>query len=88
MIGKQLRAIREEVRLTPRDVEERGARLAQRYKNPYLAISAKHLDDLETDEVIAGMHSLLSLGMIYRRDIRKMLLWFGVDTRGMVSDRE
>jgi transcriptional regulator with XRE-family HTH domain len=84
--GQNLRVLREQLGLTMRDVESASARIAQKHGNDEFAIPPSRLSDLETKGVVPSVYRLYSLAVIYRRDIRELLSWFGVDLNLMASD--
>jgi len=69
-VGKSLRALREKLGLTMRDVENSSARLADKYRNEEFAIPPSRLSDIETKGILPSIHRLYSLSAIYRRDVR------------------
>ena len=77
--GQNLRMLREQLGLTMRDVETASTRIAQKRANDEFAIPPSRLSDVETKGVIPSIYRLYSLAVIYRRDIRELLSWYGVD---------
>jgi transcriptional regulator with XRE-family HTH domain len=84
--GQNLRALREQLGLTMRDVESASARLAEKHGNDEYSIPPSRLSDIETKRVVPSIYRLYSLAVIYRRDVRELLSWFGVDLNLMGSD--
>jgi transcriptional regulator with XRE-family HTH domain len=84
--GQNLRALREQLGLTMRDVESASARIAEKHGNDEFAIPPSRLSDIETKGVVPSVFRLYSLAVIYRRDVREMLTWFGVDLNGIAAD--
>ena len=84
--GQNLRMLREQLGLTMRDVENASTRIAQKRANDEFAIPPSRLSDVETKGVIPSIYRLYSLAVIYRRDIRELLSWYGVDLNGMAAD--
>jgi transcriptional regulator with XRE-family HTH domain len=84
--GQNLRMLREQLGLTMRDVETASTRIAQKRANDEFAIVPSRLSDLETKGVIPSIYRLYSLAVIYRRDVRELLSWYGVDLNGAASD--
>jgi len=84
--GQNLRLLREQLGLTMRDVENASARIAQRHTNDEFSIPPSRLSDIETKGVIPSIFRLYSLSAIYRRDMRELMSWFGVDLNGMTPD--
>jgi transcriptional regulator with XRE-family HTH domain len=84
--GKSLRALREKLGLTMRDVDTSSARIAEKYRNEEFAVPPSRLSDIETKAVLPNIFRLYSLAVIYRRDFRELLAWYGVDMSGMAAD--
>src|SRR5580698_4057157 len=84
--GQNLRLLREQLGLTMRDVETAGARIAQKHGNDEFAIPPSRLSDIETKGVVPSIFRLYSFAAIYRRDVRELLTWYGVDLNEMASD--
>src|ERR1700681_3349775 len=84
--GQNLRVLREQLGLTMRDVETASAQIAQRRANDEFVIAPSRLSDVETKGVVPSIYRLYSLAVIYRRDIRELLSWYGVDLNGMAAD--
>src|SRR5512142_3213679 len=77
--GHRLRALREQLGLTLRDVEAASLRIAARHKSDDFAVTLSRLSDIETKHILPTIYRLHSLAVIYRRDIRELLSWYGVD---------
>lgn len=86
--GQNLRALREQLGLTMRDVESASARIAEKHGNDEFGIPPSRLSDVETKGVIPSIYRFYSLSVIYRRDLRELLSWYGVDLNGITSDLE
>ncbi len=86
--GEKLRLIRDNLGLTMRDVETASERIARKRNNEEHLVPISRLSDFETKGVIPSIYRLNSLAMIYRRDLREILLWYGVDLNIAVSDLE
>jgi len=84
--GQNLRALREQLGLTMRDVENASARVAEKHGNDEFSIPPSRLSDIETKGVIPSIYRLYSLGVIYRRDIRELLSWYGIDLNLLAAD--
>jgi hypothetical protein len=67
--GHRLRALREELGLTIRDVETSSARIAAKHRNNGFLIPLSRLSEIETKGVLPSIYRLYSLSVIYRRDI-------------------
>lgn len=88
MGGQNLRAVREKLGLTMRDIETASERIARRRSNEEYLIPISRLSDFETKGVIPSIYRLYSLAVIYRREFKELLSWFGVDLQLSVSDLE
>ena len=84
--GKSLRTLREKLGLTMRDVENSSARIAERYRNEEFSIPPSRLSDIETKGILPSIYRLYTLSVIYRRDVRELLSWYGVDLNNMAAD--
>jgi transcriptional regulator with XRE-family HTH domain len=84
--GKSLRTLREKLGLTMRDVEVSSARMAEKYRNEEFSIPPSRLSDIETKNVLPSVFRLYTLAVIYRRDMRELLAWYGVDMNNMAAD--
>ena len=84
--GKSLRALREKLGLTMRDIEVSSARMAEKYRNEEFSIPPSRLSDIETKNVLPSIFRLYTLSVIYRRDMRELLEWYGVDMNNMAAD--
>jgi transcriptional regulator with XRE-family HTH domain len=84
--GQHLRALREQLGLTMRDVESASMRIAERHRNDEFGVPPSRLSDVETKGVIPSIYRMYSLSIIYRRDIRELLGWYGVDLNRMAED--
>jgi transcriptional regulator with XRE-family HTH domain len=86
--GQNLRLLREQLGLTMREVENASARIAETHQNDEFAIPPSRLSDFETKNVTPSIYRLYSLAVIYRRDIRELLAWYGVDLNGVAADMD
>lgn len=84
--GQNLRALREQLGLTMRDVESASERIAEKHGNDEYAIPPSRLSDIETKGVVPSIFRLYALAVIYRRDPRDLLSWFGIDLNDIASD--
>jgi len=69
-----------------RDVENASARIAERHGNEEFAVAPSRLSDIETKGLIPSIYRLYSLAVIYRRDLREMLSWYGIDLNSAAAD--
>jgi transcriptional regulator with XRE-family HTH domain len=84
--GQQLRALREHLGLTMRDVEIASAALAAKHGNDDFSVPLSRLSDVETKGIVPSIFRLYSLAVIYRCDLRDILSWYGVDMNEVASD--
>src|SRR5260370_32565496 len=84
--GKNLRTLREKLGLTMRDVETSSARVAEKYRNEEFSIPPRRLSDIETKGILPSIYRFYTLSVIYRRDLRELMSWYGVDLNNMAAD--
>jgi transcriptional regulator with XRE-family HTH domain len=84
--GKSLRTLREKLGLTMRDVETSSARIAEKYRNEEFSIPPSRLSDIETKGLIPSIYRVYTLSVIYRRDLRELLAWYGVELNSTTAD--
>lgn len=84
--GHKLRALREALGYTMRDVEAASDQIARRLQNEDFAIPPSRLSDIETKGVVPSIFRLYSFAAIYRCDYRELLLSYGVDLNGIHAD--
>lgn len=84
--GQSLRTQREKLGLTMREVETASARIADRYKNAEFLIGPSRLSDIETKNASPSIFRLYVLSVIYRRDLRELLSWYGLDLNNVAAD--
>jgi transcriptional regulator with XRE-family HTH domain len=71
---------------TMRDVESASALIAQRHGNEEFLIGPSRLSDIETKGIVPSIYRLYALAIIYRRDIREFMGWYGVDLNEGAAD--
>ncbi len=76
--GRKLRAAREGLGLTLRDVHKASLRLATRHRNRRLVVSPGRLSMIETKNEVPSIFRLYALSIIYRRDIKELLAFYGL----------
>ncbi len=84
--GANLRALRERLGLTMREVESASLRIAERHTNDEFAVSPSRLSDIETKGSVPSLFRLYSLAVIYRCDVREILSWYGIDLTLSAAD--
>ena len=77
--GPKLRALREGLGLTMRDVEQASNQIAQRHKSEEFAIPPSRLSDIESKGVVPSVFRFYSLAAIYRLDLAELLSFYGID---------
>lgn len=60
--------------------------MAEKYRNEEFSIPPSRLSDIETKGVLPSIFRLYALSVIYRRDLRELLAWYGVDMNNMAAD--
>lgn len=78
-IGRRLRAAREKLGLSTRDVERLSRRIADKKRNQEYYISHAWLSEIEGGEFIPGIFKLYSLSTIYQYRFDRFLIIFGID---------
>ena len=84
--GYQLRARREELGLSLRDVEAASLALAQRHGTNELILHKSRISDIESKGIVPRVHQLYSLAVIYRCDLGDIFGWYGIDVSRMPED--
>jgi len=84
--GQSLRQVREKLGLTMRDVESASSRIAARHGNEEFFLGPSRLSDIETKGVVPNLYRLYALAVIYRRDVRELMKWYGVDLNDGAAD--
>jgi transcriptional regulator with XRE-family HTH domain len=77
--GYKLRALREALGCTMRDVESASLEIARRLDSEEFAIPPSRLSDIETKGVVPSIFRMYSMAAIYRREYRELLLWYGIN---------
>ena len=84
--GQKLRATREKLGLTIRDVETASARLAAKYGIDEYNIPLSRVSDIETKGIIPSIYRLYAFSVIYRVRVDELLSWYGVDLSQQAQD--
>ena len=87
MIGERLRAIRESLGLTLRDVETKSREIAEARENPEFSLSAGRLCNVENSNSLPSIYKLATMCIIYRLSYSELLNLYGVVVRREGSDR-
>lgn len=84
--GQKLRALRESLGLTLRNVESASAKLAREYANDEFAIPFSRLFGFEAKGVVPSIYRLYALSAIYHVDFHELMRWYGVDVQAAPAD--
>jgi len=84
--GQQLRAIREALGLTLKDVESASAVIAEKYNNQEYAIPASRLSEIETKGMLPSIYRVYSLALLYRKTVEEILSVFGIPLSNLAED--
>jgi transcriptional regulator with XRE-family HTH domain len=84
--GQQLRARRDQLGLSLREVEAASISLAQRHGAPDLVLHISRISDIESKGIVPNIHRLYSLAVIYRCDLGELFSWYGIDVSKMTED--
>ncbi|MFB3918013.1 MAG: hypothetical protein ACE14M_14895 [Terriglobales bacterium] len=72
--------------MTIRAVEAFSARIAAKHGNDNYWIPLSRLSEIETKGVLPSAYRFYSLSVIYRRDLRELLSWYGLDVNQTAAD--
>jgi hypothetical protein len=84
--GQKMRALRESLQLTLRDVETASNKIALQHSNEEFAVPFSRLFGIEAKGVIPNIYRLYSLSIIYHNDLLELMCWYGVDLQSIPSD--
>ena len=79
--GERLRALRETLGFTLKDVENASLQLVQKHANPRYCIPQSRLSHIENKGIIPNIYRLQALAALYQRSLSELLAWYGVDER-------
>src|SRR5260370_38861119 len=85
-VGSRLCTLREKLGLSMRDAENSSARVAEKDRNEEFSIPPSRLSYIETKGILPSIFRLYTLSVIYRRDFRELMSWYGVDLSNLASD--
>jgi transcriptional regulator with XRE-family HTH domain len=77
--GHRLRILREQKKLTIRDVEAASFKLATKHDNEDFFISVARLSDIETKGIVPNIFKLYTLAAIYRVSFYDLMALYGID---------
>ena len=69
--GAELRAIREQLGWSLREVHAASLAIAKQHRQPAFVIPPSRLHDIERKNKIPSIHRLYALALIYRRSFRR-----------------
>lgn len=84
--GQRLRARREHLGFTLRQVEEASGAIAQAHHNDEFNVPSSRLSEIETKGIIPSIHRLYSLSAVYRADLHELLEWYGIELSQLARD--
>jgi len=84
--GQNFRALREQLGMTMRDVENASMRIAVKHGNDEFALPPSRLSDIETKGAVPSIYRLYSLSIIYRRNVCELFSWYGIELNAVVDD--
>ena len=85
--GKRMKAIRERLKLSMRDVERRSWEIAQQRKNREYYVSHSYLSKLEIGQFHPNLLKFHSLAVIYRLHLHEVLSLFGFTVEDAATDQ-
>ena len=86
--GKRLRAEREHLRLSLRQVQELSRGIAEQRKNHEYYIAHSSLADIESGKLATNIYKLYSLSVIYGRQYEKLATFFDVPVGEAENDHK
>ncbi len=78
LMGQQLRSIREDLKLTLKDVEKRSREIAQLRQNPEYIFTAGRLSQVENSNSLPSLYKLATLSEIYAVPYADLLHFYGI----------
>jgi transcriptional regulator with XRE-family HTH domain len=85
--GERLKKLRKSLRLSLREVERRGQKLAQAKGNPDYLVSHTWLRTIENGNYVPGIHKFYTLSVVYHRRCEELLSLFGVNLSDAAKDQ-
>ena len=76
--GAALRAIREQLGWSMREVHAASVALAKKHRQPAFVIPPSRLHDIESKNKIPSIHRLHALALIYKRTLKEILSLYGI----------
>jgi transcriptional regulator with XRE-family HTH domain len=79
--GNRLRATREELGMSLRDVQRASGSIAKELHNRNFSIPSSRLHFYETSKSTPSIYRLYTLARLYGRKLTEVLSWYGVPAR-------
>jgi len=76
--GAELRAIRQQLRWSLREVHAASVALAKKHRQPAFVIPPSRLHNIESKNKIPSIHRLYALALIYGRTLKEILSLYGI----------
>ena len=76
--GAELRAIRQQLGWSMREVHRASLALAKKHRQPAFVIAPSRLHGIETKNKIPNIHRLYALARIYGRTLKEILSLYGI----------
>ena len=76
--GAELRAIRQQLGWSMREVRAASVALAKKHRQPAFVIPPSRLHDIERNNKIPSIHRLYALALIYRRTLKEVVSLYGI----------
>ena len=76
--GAELRAIRQQLGWSLREVHRASLALAKKHRQPAFVIASSRLHDFERKDKIPSIHRLYALALIYGRTLKEILSLYGI----------
>jgi len=85
--GAELRAIRQQLGWSMREVRAASVALAKKHRQPAFVIPPSRLHDIESKNKIPTIHRLYALARIYGRSLNELLSLYGIPKNRIHSRR-
>ena len=79
--GERLRAAREALGMSLRDVHRASKSIAKKLRNPRFVLPSSRLHFYETGGATPSAYRLYTLARLYRRRLSQVLAWYGIPAR-------
>ena len=86
--GTELRAIRQQLGWSMREVHAASVALAKKHRQPAFVIPPSRLHDIESKNKIPTIHRLYALARIYGRSLNELLSLYGIPKTESTHDGE